>query len=193
MNDYMNNGNEAEQAIRSYLLWLDDPSSLRDQQAIDEATAMIEHDADPIARLKAIARLEALEAVDGSAFRDGFVANAKAWAAENGVSGEAFRRLGVSPKDLRDAGLSGGARSSGGAKSSRRTRVNPDVVRGCIPDGQFRVAEIEERSGASTATVRKVIVAMIDEGLVVDLGPDQHHAGRGRAPLIHRRAANPVV
>jgi Fic family protein len=60
-------------------------------------------------------------------------------------------------------------------------------VRAAVPATDFTIAEIEAASGASTATVRKVITGMIDEGVVVDLGPAQDHQGRGRAPMKYRK------
>ncbi len=177
----------SEEAVRSYLMWLEDPSTMRDQRAIDEVAGSILSETDPIARLKAISRLEELESVSGDGFRRAFVGQAKAWAESEGVSADAFRKLGVPAKDLRDAGFGGAKRSTGESSTPRRTRVSPSAVRESLPDGTFRIAEIEQRSGASTATVRKVILEMIDEGSVVDLGPDQQHSGRGRAPLTYRK------
>lgn len=174
----------AEDAVRSYLLWLEDPGQLRDQEAIDVATAAAGAASDPIERLRALAQLEALQSVDGESYRAGFVQHANQWAETAGVSEAAFRTIGVSAQDLRDAGISA---TKAPGTSRRRTRVSPDAVRAALPDGSFRIAEIEERSGASTATVRKVITEMISEGSVVDLGPDQEHAGRGRAPLLYRK------
>ncbi len=177
----------AENSVRSYLLWLDDPSKLRDQSAIESTRAAIERETDPIQRLKAISRLEALEAVDGEVYRLAFVQHAKTWASANGVSADAFSQLGVGAKELRAAGLAG--RGANG-KTSRRTRVSPETVRNSLPEGPFRIADIESRSGASTATVRKVVLALVAEGKVVDLGPDQSHTGRGRAPLKYRKDLN---
>lgn len=180
-----NNGHE--DAVRAYLLWLEDPESLRDQDAIEAANADVARSKDPIERLKAISRLEALSTVDGQQFRDGFINHAKPWAAANNVSVDAFRELGVSPKDLKDAGFAVTVRGSA-SSGARRTRVSPDKVRASVPDGPFRIADVESLSGASTATVRKVILQMVADGSVVDLGPDQAHSGRGRAPLMYRRS-----
>jgi hypothetical protein len=111
------------------------------------------------------------------------VAEAALWARENNVTAEAFVTYGVPTDVLRDAGI---LHDSPPAKSSgrRRTRVSPDAVRAAIPQRAFTIADLEEASGASTATVRKVIAEMTEAGTLRDLGPDQQHTGRGRAPLL---------
>lgn len=172
-----------ESAVRSYLQWLEDPDSVRDHAAIAEATSTAQNAQDPLERLKALSALQALEAVDGDSFRTGFVANAALWARENNVTPEAFAALGVPADVLADAGLVT-ARRAAASGGKRRTRVSPEAVMAAIPDRSFTIADLEAASGASTATVRKVIAEMTEAGTLRDLGPDQKHSGRGRAPLL---------
>lgn len=176
----------AEEAVRSYLLWLEDPTSLRDAEAIAAATDQAASAEDPLDRLRALSRLQELENVDGDSFRQRFVAEAALWARENGVTAEAFVTYGVPNEVLRDAGIIHDPQGSKESKRSgkRRTRVSPDAVRAAIPSEPFTIAALEQASGASTATVRKVIIEMIEAGSLKDLGPDQTHSGRGRAPLV---------
>jgi len=176
-----------EKAVRSYLHWLEDPSSVRDHDAIAAAKEVSESAADPLERLKALSRLQELEAVDGAAFRSGFVELAATWAADNSVTPEAFVSYGVPADVLRDAGIVQAPSGVRGGK--RRGRVSPDAVRAAVPDGSFTIADLERASGASTATVRKVIGEMTDAGSLRDLGPDQNHTGRGRAPLLFVRSS----
>ncbi len=181
----------AEQSVRSYLLWLDDPDALRDEAAIAKAEAAVDKATDPIDRLKALAKLEALQKVDGATYEAGFVENAKDWAETNDVSASNFAALGVPASVLSAAGfpVRGGRRGGRARSGGRRTRTSPEAVRAAVPaKGQFTVADVIAASGASMATVRKVVGEMVAEGLVVDLGPDQGHSGRGRAPLMYRRA-----
>ena len=178
---------ESAEAVRSYLQWLEDPSSVRDHEAIAEAHTQATTAADPLDRLKALSRLQALEAVDGDVFRARFVEHAASWAAANEVTPEAFRKLDVPTDVLKDAGLIPVSATGGARSAKRRTRVSPEMVRAAIPDGQFTIAGLEEASGASTATVRKVIAEMVDAGTLRDHGPDQRHTGRGRAPLLFSR------
>lgn len=171
-----------EAAVRSYLQWLEDPSSVRDHSAIAQAKSASQNATDPIERLKALSALQVLEAVDGASFRAGFVANAAEWANENAVTAEAFATLGVPSDVLTEAGLVKSTVVTSVGK--RRTRVSPDAVRAAIPTVAFSIADLEAASGASTATVRKVIAEMTEAGTLRDLGPDQKHTGRGRAPLL---------
>lgn len=177
-----------EEAVRSYLRWLEDPSSVRDHEAIARATEESESAADPLDRLKALSRLQALEAVDGSHHRELFVVHASAWASENDVSPEAFVAYGVPTEVLHDAGILHTKEPAPGRGGKRRSRVSPDSVRAAIPDGTFTIADLERASGASTATVRKVIGEMTEAGTLKDHGPDQKHTGRGRAPLLFSKA-----
>lgn len=177
----------AEEAVRSYLRWLEDPTSMRDAEAIAAATEEAASAADPLDRLRALSRLQALETVDGDSFRDGFVAEAALWARENNVTPEAFVTYGIPTEVLRDAGILHDPKPA--RRSAKpRTRVSPEAVRAAIPSGPFTIAELEQASGASTATVRKVIAEMTEAGTLLDLGPDQQHSGRGRAPLRFTRA-----
>lgn len=173
----------AEEAVRSYLRWLEDPTSLRDADAIAAATEEAASAADPLDRLRALSRLQELETVDGDSFRDGFVAEAALWARENNVTPEAFISYGLPTDVLHDAGILHAAPVAS-RPGKRRTRVSPDAVREAIPSGSFTIADLERASGASTATVRKVIAEMTEAGTLRDLGPDQAHTGRGRAPLM---------
>lgn len=175
-----------EVAVRSYLQWLEDPDSVRDHAAIAEANAASQNASDPIDRLKALSTLQSLRAVDGASFRAGFVQHAAAWATENSVTPEAFSTLGVPSDVLADAGLVKQRLVSSSGK--RRTRVSPDTVKEAVPSVAFTIADLEATSGASTATVRKVIAEMIEAGTLRDLGPDQKHTGRGRAPLLFTRS-----
>ena len=176
-----------EEAVRSYLKYLDDPSSVRDEEAIAAATQAAERADDPLERLKALSRLQELETVDGEAFLAGFVAQAAGWASENGVTSEAFVTYGVPAEVLRDAGIIHDKPASAPKSRKKRGRVSPDQVKAAVPDGSFTIADLEQASGASTATVRKVIAEMVDAGTLRDLGPDQNHSGRGRAPLLFSR------
>lgn len=159
---------------------------MRDHEAIAAAKQVAENAADPLERLKALSRLQELESVDGDSFRSGFVAHAAGWAADNGVTPEAFVSYGVPADVLRDAGLVQ-AKTSASRGGKRRGRVSPEAVRAAIPAGEFTIADLERASGASTATVRKVIAEMTEAGTLRDLGPDQSHSGRGRAPLKFTR------
>lgn len=178
---------ESAEAVRSYLQWLEDPSSVRDHEAIAEAHTQATTATDPLDRLKALSRLQALEAVDGDMFRARFIEHAASWAATNDVTPEAFMKLDVPRDVLQEAGLLPTTGTPSARSGKRRTRISPEMVKVAIPDGQFTIAALEDASGASTATVRKVIAEMVEAGTLRDHGPDQRHTGRGRAPLLFSR------
>lgn len=177
-----------EQAVRTYLQFLKDPDLVRDHAAIAEATQISQQAEDPLEQLKALSALQALESVDGSVYLADFVSHAAGWARDNNVTPEAFMQLGVPTDVLADAGLIESPRPPAVASKKRRTRVSPEEVAAAIPSGSFTIAELEAASGASTATVRKVIAEMTEAGSLRDLGPKEDHSGRGRAPLLFRKS-----
>ena len=69
-----------EEAVRRYLLHLEDPSKLVDEAKVAAAQAAVEQAKDPLERLKALADLEHARQPDTSEVERDFVANAKAYA-----------------------------------------------------------------------------------------------------------------
>jgi hypothetical protein len=182
----------AEEAVRSYLTALRDPSSLRDSGELDSLRAQLEDAADPVDRLRL--RQQILDAEDPSIdrYEDAFVTHAKAWAEEHGVTAKAFADEGVPEQVLRRAGLVASRRRAGraaraSAASSTRTRVSADEVRAAIPSGTFTTKTLQELSGASPAVVRRVISEEEAADRLVTEGRDPDHRGPGRAPTLYRR------
>jgi hypothetical protein len=183
--------NDAEQAVRNYLTYLEDPTQLRDEAAIRALTVKAAEEKDPIAKLRALGDLERASAVDGGTYRDAFVRHAKAWAAANGVPVGAFRSLKVPEDALAAAGFDVGARRgrrSGGRSTTRSGRVTIAGVKSATPSGVFTIRMLEDASGGSPGTVRKALAEMVAQGAVKDLGSDPAHAGRGRAPTLYQKA-----
>lgn len=182
----------AEEAVRQYLLYLEDPSKLRDEEKIKQAEAAVRSATDPIERLKAHAALERAQAVDGSEYREAFIRSARAWADANGVSAAAFQALGVPEQDLRAAGILGRGRgrttrARGGQPGPRRGRVTIEDIKRRVPSGEFTLRQLQEITGASPATIRKAVSEMVDKGEIKELGPDQSHGRRGKAPILYRK------
>jgi hypothetical protein len=181
---------DAEGAVRLYLTYLEDPSKLRDEAKIRSLTAKVAEESDPIAKLRTLGELERASAVDGTSYRDGFIANAKAWAEEAGVPAGAFRSLRVPEDVLAAAGFEAASRRgrrAGGRTGPRSGRVTTDAVKSAVPSGQFTIKALEQASGGSPGTVRKALTEMINAGQVSDLGPDPQHNGKGRAPTLYRK------
>jgi hypothetical protein len=189
----------AEDAVRQYLAYLDDPSGARDSDRIEELERRLGESADPIEKIKLASELYRAQNVDGSQYRQAFVDEARAWAEENGVVTEAFLQLGVPVEDLREAGFDVGGRarrprgrsaSAPAADRTRAPRVNVEDIREAALriSGPFTLSELRGLVGGTPATVRKALDGLLADGRVVDEGRDRNWSGRGRAPHLYRRA-----
>lgn len=185
-----------ESAVRNYLLSVRDPGALRDEGAIAGLKTKLEQSGDELERLQLRQQLLDIESPSLERYEDAFVEHAKAWADKTGISGEAFAAEGVPSAVLRRAGFrnvtGGGRRRAAGRTSTTRStgtrsRVSADEVRSTIPSGNFTVKDLQERSGASAAVVRRIIIEEVDAGRLTDQGSDPDHTGPGRAPTVYRR------
>jgi hypothetical protein len=183
-----------ESAVRNYLLSIRNPSALRDEDAIATLNAKLEESIDELERLQLRQQLLDSETPSLDKYEDAFVEHAHAWADRTGISAEAFLAEGVQPAILRRAGfrgISGGrrrsSRSAPSTRSTTRSRVSAEEVRAAIPTGQFTVKDLQERSGASAAVVRRIIAEEVEAGTVTDQGTDPNHTGPGRAPTVYKR------
>ena len=186
-----------ETAVRNYLLSVRDPGALRDDDAISDLKSKLEQSDDELERLQLRQQLLDMEHPPLERFEDAFVEHAKAWADQTGISGEAFVAEGVPAAVLRRAGfrnVAGGGRSrrstaprATSTRTSTRTRVSADEVRAAIPSGSFTVKDLQERSGASAAVVRRIIQEEVEAGTLSDQGADPDHSGPGRAPTVYKR------
>ena len=187
---------EAEAAVRQYLLYLDDPAKLRDESEIQKKTKAVLDATDPIEKLKALADLERVANIDEKPLREGFIANAKVWAEDQGIPLAAFRELKVGDDVLRAAGFdvpAGRSRRRGGAAGEGRQRakaVPVEEIKAFIlrQKGTFLLVDVINGVGGSQATVRKAIDELIGSGDVRKLGPVPDYQGRGRAPLQYERS-----
>lgn len=185
-----------EEAVRRYLAYLADPAAVRDEERIDDLEKRIAETEDPIEKIKLASELYRAQHVDGSEYREAFVAEAKQWADDNGVVSEAFLQLGVPAEDLREAGFDVGRQGRGRDRtvtSSGRTRaprVSVEEIRDAAlrVSGPFTVSELRALVGGTPATVRKALDGLLEDGRLVDLGPDRNWTGRGRSPHLYRRA-----
>lgn len=185
-----------ETAVRNYLLSIRNPGALRDDDAIAALNAKLEESSDELERLQLRQQLLDSETPSLEGYEDAFVEHAHAWAERTGISADAFLAEGVQPAVLRRAGFRGvtgggrrrgGSRSTPATRSSTRTRVSADEVRAAIPTGTFTVKDLQERSGASAAVVRRIIAEEVAAGTVADEGSDPDHTGPGRAPTVYKR------
>lgn len=183
-----------ETAVRNYLLSVRDPSALRDDNAITDLKSKLEQSDDELERLQLRQQLLDMESPSLERYEDAFVEHAKAWAEKTGISGEAFAAEGIPAAVLRRAGfrgVTGGRRRPAArattARTTTRSRVSADEVRAAIPTGTFTVKDLQERSGASAAVVRRIIQEEVDAGQLAVEGSDPDHTGPGRAPTVYRK------
>jgi hypothetical protein len=186
--------------VRNYLTSLHDPAALRDDGAIADLQAKIEQSDDELERLQLRQQLLDLQNPSTDHYQDAFIEHAKAWADASGISGDAFLAEGVPATVLRRAGFrgvaDGGGRSTRSTRSRRtattarpassRSRVSADEIRAAIPSESFTVKDLQERSGASAAVVRRVISEEVNAGRLSDQGADPDHTGPGRAPTVYQ-------
>ena len=185
------NKKKAEEAVRTYLNYLQHPASVEGPD-IEHINIQIEETADPITKLKLIAEREQMKDI-GPKLEEDFKAGIKPYLdANEHIKPQYLIELGVPPKVLRDAGIkvSGGGGSKRSKPKAKRVK-GEDIeqhilaLRKGVP---FTVAQISTDTGGSTATVSKVINQLAEQGKVADQGADPDHSGRGRAPNRYARA-----
>jgi hypothetical protein len=189
------NKTEAESAVRQYLLFLEDPTKLRDDTEIQKRTQAVLDAKDPIDKLKALAELERVAKIDEGPLREGFVKHARTWAEESSVPLSAFRELRVADDVLREAGfdvpVARRGRGRGPGEGRQRAKAVPvDEIKNFVLGlkGTFILTDVMGGVGGSQATVRKAIDELIEGGQVEKLGPMPDYSGRGRAPVQYSRS-----
>jgi hypothetical protein len=182
-----------ESAVRLYLQYLADPTSVVDAAAVKQAQSAVDKAKDPIDRLKALSALERAQATDKTVYRDDFVRYARSWAQEEGIPASAFRELGVPADVLAEAGLDGqpkGRRRSkaGTAPRSRRPAVKTEQLESGILalTEPFTVREVADRIGGSPMTIKVVLDRLVAQEKVVEAG--ERPGGRGRAAKLWKLA-----
>jgi len=194
---------DAEASVRQYLLFIEDPSSLRDESEIQKKTQAVLDATDPIDKLKALADLERVAKIDEGPLREGFVTHARDWAEAQSIPVKAFQELKVPDDVLRAAGfdvpaardrrgrraIAAGAAAGDGARQ-RAKAVPVDAIKGWVLDqkGTFVLSDVQAGVGGSPATVRKAVEELVEAGQVEKLGPMADYQGRGRAPIQYSRS-----
>lgn len=187
---------KVEDGIRTYLDSLGaSQKPVVDREAVKSLKAEIKGTSDPIAKLRLIAALEEEQAgrvpdLDGD--KAVFVAEAKAWAEAEGIPVSAFQALKVPDEVLVEAGFKltapgSSSTSSGRTSSGRAPRIPIEDVRAAVKKlgSGWKVTDLAAALDRDAATVRNYVNKLIEEGLIVDLGEDPKHDGRGRAPKVY--------
>ena len=197
MSDTTQSADLAEQAVRSYLEFLVDPSSAVDSARVAELERALASSNDVIVKLKLHGELERARQGDVAELRSAFARHARAWAQRNDVNVEAFRALGVSDIALAESGFELGRNTTGrvknapvvrAARAQRSTNVSAKTIREAIlgRTGSFTLARVMAEAGGSPGTIRKVVDELEADGRVRNEGADPHHSGRGRSPHLFR-------
>lgn len=192
---------ESEVAVREYLTFLADPSSLLDPALITRLEADVDKAKDPIDKLRSIAALERAQNADPERYERAFVAQAKLWAAQEDVPASAFRELGVPDDVLRAAGIivvGGRSRSRVSAprttsgRATRRPAIKADDLEAGIlaMSDPFSVKDVAERVGGSTVTIKAAIDRLEAQGKVLAAG--ERAGNRGRASRVWTVAVEPL-
>jgi hypothetical protein len=192
---------EAESAVRAYLDALASsaaPKRTVDREAVRALQAQIKATDDVIEKLRLHAALEEERQgriepeVDRAALEAGFVAVAKGWAEEEGITASAFQALRVPDDVLTAAGFEfepAAPRPTETSGGSRAPRMALSQVRAAIAQlpHTWRLTELAERLDRDVNTTRNYVTKLVEEGTVSVLGDDPAHSGRGRAPKLYAR------
>lgn len=189
---------KTEEGIRSYLESLGQSDKpVVDREAVKSIKAQLRTERDLIERAKLLSQLEREEAgrvPDRSGDEAVFIAEARAWADETGVTVGALQALGVSVDVLRRAGFdpqpvtAGGPRRarSGGGRARAAAIPLDDVAAAARKLGSgWKIADLAAVLQREPMTVRNYVAKLLEQGVVADLGDDPRHNGRGRAPKIY--------
>src|SRR4051794_40619046 len=93
-----------ESAVRSYLQYLEDPSSVVDEVAVKALQEAVNETKAPEDRLKASGALQKAQSPDGAPYRADFARSARQGPKKEPVPASAFRELGVPNDVLAEAG-----------------------------------------------------------------------------------------
>jgi len=180
--------NQAEKAVRDYLLYLNG------DETVGPDTSQLEADLaaskDPFERVKLRTRLSELSDA-GPALEKAFVEHAATVVEKGEISVAALREEGVKPRVLREAGLTA-SRASSTRSSSSGPRVSQDEVAAKIvnlePGTTFTLATLENEHGVggSKAMISKVVANLVEEKKVSTLGEDPSFTGRGKPPTLYQ-------
>jgi hypothetical protein len=191
---------EAEVAVRRYLDFLADPTSIVDKARIATLEAELASAKDPMTKLHTHAALEKARHSDGDSVRSLFVKHARAYALAHELPASAFRSVGVSEIALVEAGFDlghGRLKAKAGkagkvglpAGRQRAPKVSKSSIQAHILSigGSFTLNDVMSGVGGSIGTVNTVVKELVTAGKIKQLGPDTNHQGRGRAPIRYSK------
>lgn len=169
-----------EEAVRNYLAFLNDPESLRDNDAIHKLEGQLQSTDDQIEQLRLHEQISVLRDLPEASFIGPFIEHAKKWAEKEGLSAASFLDMGVERRVLRDAGFE--------MKGSATRRTIEDV-RSWIEEKsltEFTKPVLMNGTQASPATINRAVQAMLEDGsIIVSDRDDPNHTGRGAKAKLY--------
>ena len=180
-----------EEAVRRYLLHLEDPSKLVDEAKVAAAQAAVEQAKDPLDRLKALADLEHARQPDTQDVEQRLRRPRQGLRRQRvdpglRVPGDGCARPTCWPGPASRCGPAAPpGTTASGAPRQRAPRVSLDTIKAAavrLPR-QFTLNDLAEKAGGgSQGTLRKAVDDLVAEGKVRKVGPMPNYRGRGRAP-----------
>lgn len=177
-----------EDAIRRYLTYINNPDALVDEGQIKKLQEKLKQSEDPVERVKLHNEVERAKQPPADDLEADFIAVAKQWSDQHGISAAALQAEGVKPAVLRKAGFNVGGtqkRTASKRTGSSRQRATKDDVISYITSkgsgGEFTLGQVIEATGASRSTVNQVIANLTEQGSIRKAGKAEH-TGPGRAP-----------
>jgi hypothetical protein len=186
-----------ERAVQRYLAFLENPE-VAGQDVIQELESQFSVADSPITKLRVLAEIDRVRAADQIALRDGFIRDARSWAAENAIPAHAFVALGVELDLLSKAGFdplptkaAGSSKSVSKSSKQPPKRASSSSQRNGKPRAKsinsetvpFSVRDIVELSHATNATVSRVVSWLVAAKKVEKIGPLAPQGSRGVAPI----------
>lgn len=172
--------------VDRYLEYVEDDSTIRDEQAIEAAENKVHAAPTAAEKLIALSELERLQEGDPSELIAEFVSVARQWGRDHQITLGAWKAMNVPDDVLAQARITGYAQSDPSALSGpRRTRVSAETVKAAIPSGEFTIGELADASGATAATVRNVVAELLRTRVVEEIG--ERPSERGRAAKLYSK------
>lgn len=188
---------DVEDGIRSYLELLGQQGKrVVDREAVSRLKAEARNEKDVLKRVLVLSELEREQngrPIDISSDEAVFVAEAAGWAKEAGITVGALQQMGVPDDVLRRAGFEvrfaarGPVAPTGRRGGGRSPAIPLDEVAAAARKlgSGWRLTDLAEVLDREPMTVRNYVNKLIDNNVIVDLGDDPKHDGRGRAPKLY--------
>ena len=176
----------AADAVRNYLLFLQDPAQLVDPDRIEALEAAVAAQTDVLAKLRAVGELHRAKALDEGVYRAGYIQHAKTFAATEDIPASAFAEFGVPSEVLISAGLRPAPKPARPAKPKRvagraKTVPTSEITAWILQQKTlFTTVDVAAGPGGSITNITRIINNLVAANQIINHGPDPDYQGRGR-------------